>query len=83
MSGRVTAVDVTAGQTVTAGQALATIDDTSLSAALAQAQANLANDQAQLATDQDDDASAAQIASDEAERRLGPDPGDQRPDLPR
>jgi multidrug efflux pump subunit AcrA (membrane-fusion protein) len=66
VSGRVTSVDVTAGQTVTVGQALATIDDTSLSAALTQAQANLALDQAQLATDQDDNASAAQIASDEA-----------------
>ena len=66
VSGRVTAVDVTAGQTVTVGQALATIDDTSLSAALAQAQATLALDQAQLTTDQADGASTAQIASDEA-----------------
>ena len=66
VSGQVTAVEVTAGQTVTAGQALATIDDTSLTAALAQAQAELANDQAQLATDQAAGASAAQIASDEA-----------------
>ncbi len=66
VSGRVTAVDVTAGQTVTAGQALATIDSTSLSASLAQAQATLANDQAQLATDQTDGASATQIASDQA-----------------
>jgi multidrug efflux pump subunit AcrA (membrane-fusion protein) len=66
VSGRVTAVDVTAGQTVTVGQALATIDDASLSAALAQAQATLALDQAQLTTDQADGASTAQIASDEA-----------------
>jgi multidrug efflux pump subunit AcrA (membrane-fusion protein) len=66
VSGRVTAVDVSVGQTVTTGQALATIDDTSLTAALAQAQADLANDQAQLATDQADGASAAQIASDQA-----------------
>jgi multidrug efflux pump subunit AcrA (membrane-fusion protein) len=67
VSGRVTAVDVSVGQKVTAGQALATIDDTSLTAALAQAQATLANDQAQLATDQSADASSAQIASDEAQ----------------
>jgi membrane fusion protein, macrolide-specific efflux system len=66
VSGQVTAVDVTAGQTVTAGQPLATIDPTSLNAALAQAQAELANDQSQLSTDQAAGASAAQIASDEA-----------------
>jgi macrolide-specific efflux system membrane fusion protein len=65
-SGRVTAVGVSAGQTVTAGQALATIDTTSLAASLAQAQANLANDQAQLTTDEADSASSAQIASDQA-----------------
>jgi macrolide-specific efflux system membrane fusion protein len=51
---------------VTVGQALATIDDTSLAASLAQAQATLALDQSQLATDQDNNASAAQIASDQA-----------------
>ena len=65
-SGQVTAVDVSAGQTVTAGQALATIDSASLAASLAQAQASLANDQAQLTTDEDDGASSAQIASDQA-----------------
>ena len=65
-SGRVTAVDVTVGQTVTAGQALATIDGSSLTASLAQAQAVLANDQAQLSSDQAAGASSAQIASDQA-----------------
>jgi macrolide-specific efflux system membrane fusion protein len=65
-SGRVTAVNVTAGQTVTAGQALATVDSTSLAAALAEAQATLANDQALLSSDQSAGASAAQIASDQA-----------------
>jgi len=65
-SGRVTAVDVTAGQQVSVGQTLATIDPTSLQAALAQAQATLALDQATLSTDQTNGASAAQIASDEA-----------------
>ena len=40
VSGQVTTVEVTAGQTVTAGQPLATIDPTSLNAALAQAEAN-------------------------------------------
>jgi membrane fusion protein, macrolide-specific efflux system len=66
VSGRVTAVDVGVGQVVSAGQALATIDDSSLSASLAEAQANLANDQANLANDQTNGASAAQIASDQA-----------------
>jgi membrane fusion protein, macrolide-specific efflux system len=66
VSGRVTAVDVTTGQQVAVGQALATVDSTSLAAALAQAQASLALDQAQLSTDQADGASSAQIASDQA-----------------
>ncbi len=66
VSGRVTAVEVTPGQTVTAGQVLATVDASTLAAQLAQAQASLANDQAQLSTDQDNSASAAQIASDNA-----------------
>jgi multidrug efflux pump subunit AcrA (membrane-fusion protein) len=66
-SGKVTAVKVSVGQTVTAGQALATIDDASLSASLAQAQATLASDQAQLSSDQSDSASSAQIASDNAQ----------------
>ena len=66
VSGRVTAVETSVGQTVSAGQALATIDDASLSASLAQAQAELANDQAQLSSDESGSASAAQIASDQA-----------------
>ena len=66
VTGKVTAVDVTAGQAVTAGQTLATVDPTALNATLAQTQATLANDQAQLATDQADSASATQIALDEA-----------------
>jgi membrane fusion protein, macrolide-specific efflux system len=66
VAGRVTAVGVVAGQTVTAGQALATIDNSSLAATLAQAQATLALDQAQLSTDQADGASSVQITSDQA-----------------
>ena len=66
VSGTVTAVDVTAGQTVTAGQALAAVAPTALDAALAQAQATLANDQAQLSSDQTTGASAAQITLDNA-----------------
>ena len=66
VAGRVTAVDVTAGQTVTAGQILATLDPTTLSATEAQAQASLTAEQSKLATDQDDGASSAQIAADQA-----------------
>ncbi len=66
VSGRVTAVDVSPGQTVAIGQTLATVDDSTLSAALAQAQASLANDQALLSADQDNGASTAQITSDSA-----------------
>jgi multidrug efflux pump subunit AcrA (membrane-fusion protein) len=52
VSGRVTAVDVSVGQNVTAGQTLATIDSSNLQAALTQAQAALASAQAKLAQDQ-------------------------------
>ncbi len=67
VSGRVSTVLVASGQKVTVGQALATIDDSTLSASLAQAQAQLASDEAQLDTDQTDSASSAQIASDQAQ----------------
>ncbi len=67
VSGRVTAVDVAVGQSVAAGQALATVDSSVLAATLAQAQAALANDQSQLSTDQDNGASATQLASDNAQ----------------
>ena len=67
VSGRVTAVNVTAGQTVTAGQSLATIDPTSLAATAAQAQATVSSDQSKLATDQADGASATQVAADQAQ----------------
>jgi macrolide-specific efflux system membrane fusion protein len=66
VSGRVNGVAVTPGQTVTAGQELATLDDSTLAATLSQAQATLANDQAQLSTDEGNGASAVQIASDSA-----------------
>lgn len=51
-SGTVTSVAVTVGDTVTAGQSLATMDATTLRAALLAAQATLAQDQASLAADQ-------------------------------
>jgi multidrug efflux pump subunit AcrA (membrane-fusion protein) len=52
VSGTVTGLDVSAGQTVTAGQVLATVDDSTMQAALTQAQASLAAAQAKLAADQ-------------------------------
>ena len=51
-SGKVTAVDVSVGQSVTAGETLATLDTTTLQATLAQAQATLASAQARLSLDQ-------------------------------
>ena len=66
VAGRVTAVDVAAGQVVTSGQTLATLDPTALSAAVAQSEATLSSDQAKLAADQAAGASAAQVAADEA-----------------
>jgi multidrug efflux pump subunit AcrA (membrane-fusion protein) len=52
VSGTVTGVAVTAGQSVTAGQVLATIDATSLQASLTQVQAALQAAQAKLTADQ-------------------------------
>jgi multidrug efflux pump subunit AcrA (membrane-fusion protein) len=66
VSGTVTAVDVKAGQTVTAGQTLATVDTTALNEQVnaAQAQLNAANDR--LASDEASGASASQIDSDQS-----------------
>ena len=51
-AGKVNALNVSAGQPVTPGQVLATLDTTSLQAALLQAQATLASAQAKLSQDQ-------------------------------
>jgi multidrug efflux pump subunit AcrA (membrane-fusion protein) len=66
VSGRVTAVSVTAGQKVTKGQVLAKIDGTALQDEVNAAQATLASAQARLSTDQANGASTSQIDSDEA-----------------
>ncbi|GAA4628350.1 biotin/lipoyl-binding protein [Cellulomonas oligotrophica] len=55
VSGTVTAVEVAAGDTVTAGQTLATVDTLQLEADLLQAQATLATARAQLDSAQTDD----------------------------
>lgn len=69
--GTVTAVDVAVGDTVTAGQALATIDTLQLTADLLEAKATLASAQARLASAEDDDdgtdAAGAQVAAASAQ----------------
>ena len=64
VSGRVTAVPVTVGQQVAAGDTLATVDAASLPQQVAQANANVAGAQARL--DADAGASAAQRDADSA-----------------
>lgn len=71
VSGTVTSVPVTQGQTVTAGQVLATVDTLRLDADLLAARAQLATAQARLDDAQDDDdgtaAADAQVASAQAQ----------------
>ncbi len=66
VSGTVTAVNVKAGQSVTAGQVLATVDTTALSEEVSAAQAQLAAANARLASDETSDAATTQIDSDQA-----------------
>jgi multidrug efflux pump subunit AcrA (membrane-fusion protein) len=70
VSGTVTSVDVAAGDTVTAGQQLATVDTLNLNADLLSAKADLASVEAELSDAEDDadgsDSSDAQIAALEA-----------------
>jgi multidrug efflux pump subunit AcrA (membrane-fusion protein) len=68
VSGTVTAIDVSAGQTVTAGQVLATVDPSTLQTILTQDQANLTAAQAKLTADESSGSTAStntaqQIAS--------------------
>jgi len=70
VSGTVTKVYVTAGDTVTKGQKLAKVDDADLQNALDLAEANLDTAEANLDEVQDDDdASSAQLASAKAQVR--------------
>jgi membrane fusion protein, macrolide-specific efflux system len=66
VSGTVTAVDVKAGQTVAAGQVLATVNTTALSEQLSAAQASLTAAQDRLASDEASGASTSSLDSDEA-----------------
>jgi multidrug efflux pump subunit AcrA (membrane-fusion protein) len=68
VSGTVTAIDVSAGQTVTAGQVLATVDPSAMQTTLTQDQANLTAAQAKLTADESSGSTAStntaqQIAS--------------------
>jgi membrane fusion protein, macrolide-specific efflux system len=66
VSGVVTAVDVKAGQVVTAGQVLATVGTTALQAEVDSAAAQLQSAQARLSSDEAASAATTQIDSDEA-----------------
>jgi len=67
VSGKVTAVDVAAGQAVTAGQTLASIDPTALQDQVNAAQETLSADQARLSSDRSSGAATSAIDSDEAQ----------------
>jgi multidrug efflux pump subunit AcrA (membrane-fusion protein) len=66
VSGTVTAVDVKAGQTVTSGQTLATVDTTALSEQVNAAQSELTAANDRLASDEASGASTSQIDSDQS-----------------
>lgn len=66
VSGQVTSVAVTQGQTVKKNQALATVDSASLAADVAQAEATVAGDQAKVDDDSSNGASDTQLAADQA-----------------
>jgi membrane fusion protein, macrolide-specific efflux system len=66
VSGTVTAVNVKAGQSVTAGQVLATVDTTALSEELSAAQAQLTSAEDRLSSDEAAGASTSTIDSDQA-----------------
>jgi multidrug efflux pump subunit AcrA (membrane-fusion protein) len=66
VSGKVTAVNVVTGQTVTAGEVLTTVDPSALQVAVESAQASLTSAQDKLSTDQSSSATTSQIDSDKA-----------------
>jgi macrolide-specific efflux system membrane fusion protein len=66
VSGTVTAVNVKAGQTVTAGEVLATVDTTALTENVSAAQAQLTAANDRLSSDEASGAAASQLDTDEA-----------------
>jgi multidrug efflux pump subunit AcrA (membrane-fusion protein) len=68
VSGHVNAVDVAVGQSVTAGQALASVDTTALTAQVDQAQATLDSDQSKLSADESSSSTTSdQLTADDAQ----------------
>jgi macrolide-specific efflux system membrane fusion protein len=65
-SGKVTSVRVAQGDTVAAGDVLATIDSASLKASLAQAEASLASNEAKVASDEEQGITGSQLTADQA-----------------
>jgi multidrug efflux pump subunit AcrA (membrane-fusion protein) len=65
-AGTVTAVNVKAGDTVTTGEVLATIDPVQLQAAVSSAQSGVASAEAKLSDDRAAGASSTQISADDA-----------------
>ena len=65
-AGTVTAVNVVAGQTVEAGDVLATIDSVALESAVADAETTVAEAQAKLSDDTSAGSSSAQLAADQS-----------------
>lgn len=65
-AGQVTAVNVSVGQQVSAGQPLATVTSAALAASVAEANSALAADQAKLTSDSNASAAAAQLTADQA-----------------
>ncbi|HMK62401.1 MAG TPA: biotin/lipoyl-binding protein, partial [Acidimicrobiales bacterium] len=57
VSGKVATVDVTAGQTVTSGEVLASLDSSSLQAAVTEDQSELSADQDKLSSDEESESS--------------------------
>lgn len=76
-SGTVTAVNVKAGQTVAAGDVLATLDSPALRQAVADAQARLASAKATLADDTTAGASASRLSADSSNVKSAQDALDQ------
>src|SRR6202453_4109717 len=66
VSGTVTAVNVKAGQTVTAGQVLATVNTTALSEDVNAAEAQVTSAEDKLSSDESSGAAASSVDSDEA-----------------
>lgn len=64
-AGTVTAVNVQTGDTVQAGEVLATIDSAQLQAAVSSAQSTVASAQAKLSDDESSGASSAQVTADQ------------------